>query len=155
MSGAAGSCSRPEPLDHELDQLAREAGLHRTPGAVPPGTRVTTLRLVRALRTVFGNEIEDHRGIPGGRYEQALKAVGALERLRANDPLVSQFTPFRKDFLDFFVQEHTGRAPDPAGYLALLDHAARRIAADPTARLTDAVPSPSAPDHRETADGRG
>ncbi|HBF83222.1 MAG TPA: hypothetical protein DD420_25875, partial [Streptomyces sp.] len=134
---------RPEPLDHELDQLAREAGLHRTPGAVPPGTRATTLRLVRALRTVFGNEIEDHRGIPGGRYEQALKAVGALERLRANDPLISQFTPFRMDFLDFFVQEHTGRAPDPAGYLALLDHAARRIAADPTARLTDAVPSPA------------
>ncbi|WP_305120842.1 lonely Cys domain-containing protein [Streptomyces sp. BpilaLS-43] len=134
---------RPEPLDHELDQLAREAGLHRTPGAVPSGTRATALRLVRALRTVFGNEIEDHRGIPGGRYERALKGVGALERLRANDPLISQFTPFRKDFLDFFVQEHTGRAPDPAGYLALLDHAARRIEADPTARLTDAVPSPA------------
>ncbi|MGW4240852.1 lonely Cys domain-containing protein, partial [Streptomyces sp. NPDC004749] len=134
---------RPEPLDHELDRLARDAGVHRGPGAVSPETRKTTLRLVRALRSAFGNEIEDDRGVPGGRYERVLRGIGALERMRANDPAISQFTPFRLDMFDFFVQEHTGRAPDLAGYMALLDFAAARVAADPGARLTDAVPAPA------------
>ncbi|WP_344285869.1 hypothetical protein, partial [Streptomyces hebeiensis] len=65
---------RPEPLDHELDQLARDAGLHQGPGAVSAETRKTMLRLVRALRSVFGNEIEDHRG-PGGRYERVFNGI--------------------------------------------------------------------------------
>ncbi len=110
---------------------------------MPPETREATLRLVRALRTVFGDAVEDDRATPGGRYERALRSIGALERLRANDPELASFTPFRADMLDFFVREHTGRAPDRAGYQALLDHAAARIAADPEARLTDAVPSPA------------
>ncbi|WP_239142477.1 lonely Cys domain-containing protein [Streptomyces sp. SID8016] len=134
---------RPEPLPGELDRLAVVAGLHRTPGDVPPETREATLRLIRALRTVFGDAVEDDRATPGGRYERALSSIGALERLRANDPELASFTPFRADMLDFFVREHTGRAPDRAGYQALLDHAAARIAADPEARLTDAVPSPA------------
>ncbi|WP_307825443.1 lonely Cys domain-containing protein, partial [Streptomyces sp. MBT55] len=134
---------RPEPLADELDRLAGVAGLHRTPGDVPPETREATLRLVRALRAVFGDAIEDDRATPGGRYERALRSIGALERLRANDPALNTFTPFRRDLLDFFVREHTGRAPDLAGYRALLDHAAARVAADPDARLTDAVPSPA------------
>ncbi|MYX76800.1 lonely Cys domain-containing protein, partial [Streptomyces sp. SID3915] len=134
---------RPEPLDHELDQLARDAGLHRVPGDVPPETRATTLRLVRALRIAFGVGIEDDRGTPGGRYEQALKGIGALERMRANDPLLSQFTPFRMDMLDFYVREHTDRAPDAAGYLALFDFAAARLAADPEAQLTSVVEVPA------------
>ncbi|WP_308370024.1 lonely Cys domain-containing protein [Streptomyces sp. McG3] len=134
---------RPEPQDDELDRLARVAGLHRTPGDVPPGTREATLRLVRALRAVFGDAIEDDRATPGGRYERALRSIGALERLRANDSSLNGYTPFRRDLLDFFVREHTGREPDLAGYQALLDHAAARIAADPDARLTDAVPSPT------------
>ena len=133
---------RPEPLDHELDQLARDAGLHDGPGAVSPETRATTLRLVRALRRVFGNEIEDHRGVPGGRYERVLKGIAALERMRANDPAINQFTPFRLDMLDLFVREHSGRAPDLAGYVALLDFAAARVAADSDAKLTEAVPAP-------------
>ncbi|MGW2212996.1 lonely Cys domain-containing protein, partial [Streptomyces sp. NPDC001781] len=133
----------PEPLDHELDRLAREVGLHAAPGVVPVEVRDAALRVVRALRRVFGNEIEDDRGVPGGRYERVLKGVGALERMRANDPALSPFTPFRMDLLDFYVQEHTGRSPDRAGYLALLDFAAARVAADPTSRLTDAVPAPA------------
>ncbi|MEI5033216.1 hypothetical protein RB201_11140 [Streptomyces sp. S1A(2023)] len=134
---------RPEPQDDELDRLARVAELHRTTGDVPPATRDATLRLVRALRAVFGDAIEDDRATPGGRYERALRSIGALERLRANDPALNTFTPFRSDLLDFFVREHTGREPDLAGYQALLDHAAARITADPDARLTDAVPSPT------------
>ncbi|WP_234313532.1 lonely Cys domain-containing protein [Streptomyces globisporus] len=134
---------RPEPLDDELDRLAGVAGLHRTTGDVPAETREATLRLVRALRRVFGDAVEDDRATPGGRYERALRGIGALERLRANDPALNTFTPFRGDLLDFFVREHTGRAPDLAGYRALLDHAAARVAADPDARLTDAVPSPA------------
>ena len=133
---------RPEPLDYDLDRLARDAGLHDGPGAVSPETRATTLRLVRALRRVFGNEIEDHRGVPGGRYERVLKGIAALERMRANDPAISQFAPFRLDMLDLFVREHSGRAPDLAGYVALLDFAAARVAADSGAKLTEAVPAP-------------
>ncbi|MGW2213199.1 lonely Cys domain-containing protein, partial [Streptomyces sp. NPDC001781] len=133
----------PEPLEHQLDQLAREVGLHDGTGAVPVEVRDAALRVVRALRRVFGNEIEDDRGVPGGRYERVLKGIAALERMRANDPALSPFTPFRMDLLDFYVQEHTGRSPDRAGYLALLDFAAARVAADPTARLTDAVPAPA------------
>ena len=132
----------PEPLDHELDQLARDAGVHRAPDAVSPEARATTLRLVRALRLAFGKEIENDRGVPGGRYERVLKGIGALERMRANDPAISQFTPFRMDMLDFLVREHSGKAPDRAGYLALLDFAAARVAAEPGARLTKAVPTP-------------
>ncbi|WP_234340878.1 lonely Cys domain-containing protein [Streptomyces sp. NRRL F-5630] len=134
---------RPEPLDHELDQLARDAGLHRGPAAVSPETRETTLRLVRGLRSAFGLEVEDDRGVPGGRYERALKGIGALERMRANDTDIGHLAPFRQDMFDFFVQAHTGRAPDPAGYLSLLDFAAARVAADPGAKLTRAVPSPA------------
>lgn len=134
--------ARPEPLDHELDQLAREAGLHRGPGEVSPEVRATTLRLVRALREVFGNRIEDHRGVVGGRYERVLKGIGALERMRANDPAISGLTPFRLDMWAFFVQEHSGEAPAPAGYVALLDFAAARIAADPDAKLTEEIPAP-------------
>ncbi|MGW2213210.1 lonely Cys domain-containing protein, partial [Streptomyces sp. NPDC001781] len=132
----------PEPLEHQLDQLAREVGLHDGTGAVPVEVRDAALRVVRALRRVFGNEIEDDRGVPGGRYERVLKGIAALERMRANDP-IGQTTPFRMDLLDFYVQEHTGRSPDRAGYLALLDFAAARVAADPTARLNDAVPAPA------------
>ncbi|WP_435193301.1 lonely Cys domain-containing protein [Streptomyces sp. NRRL F-5630] len=134
---------RPEPLDHELDQLARDAGLHRGPAAASPETRETTLRLVRGLRSAFGLEIEDDRGVPGGRYERVLKGIGALERMRANDTDIGHLAPFRQDMFDFFVQAHTGRAPDPAGYLSLLDFAAARVAADPGAKLTRAVPSPA------------
>ncbi|MFE1459398.1 lonely Cys domain-containing protein, partial [Streptomyces sp. NPDC058735] len=133
----------PEPLEHQLDQLARDVGLHHGTGAVPSEVRDAALRLVRALRRVFGNEIENDRGVPGGRYERVLKGIGALERMRANDPALSAFTPFRMDLLDFYVQKHTGRSPDRAGYLALFDFAASRVAADPTARLTDVVPSPA------------
>ncbi|MGN5635732.1 lonely Cys domain-containing protein, partial [Streptomyces sp. AC154] len=134
--------ARPEPLDPELDQLAREAGLHHGTGEVSPEVRATTLRLVRALRLVFGNEIEDHRGVAGGRYERVLKGIGALERMRANDPAISALTSFRMDMWAFFVQEHSGKAPAPAGYVALLDFAAARIAADPDARLTEEIPAP-------------
>ncbi|MFE1458931.1 lonely Cys domain-containing protein [Streptomyces sp. NPDC058735] len=135
--------NRPEPLEHGLDQLARDVGLHHGTGAVPSEVRDAALRLVRALRRVFGNEIENDRGVPGGRYERVLKGIGALERMRANDPALSAFTPFRMDLLDFYVQEHTGKAPDLRGYATFLDFAASRVAADPTARLTDVVPSPA------------
>ncbi|MFE2397658.1 lonely Cys domain-containing protein, partial [Streptomyces sp. NPDC059425] len=134
---------RPEPLGPALDALARDTGLHRGPDPVPPETRQTMLRLVRAVRTVFGTTFEDHRGGPDGRFERVMKGIVALERMRANDGKIAHLTPFRLDLLDFFVQEHTGRAPDPRGYVALLDFAAERIDADENAGLTDAVPAPS------------
>ncbi|WP_455357457.1 lonely Cys domain-containing protein, partial [Streptomyces sp. SYSU K217416] len=136
-----GVSSRREPPGVELDALARDTGLHHGAGEVSAETRVTVLRLVRALRRVFGEAIEADRGVRGGRYERLLEGIGALERMRANDPEISQHSPLRVDMLDFLVREHTpGRAPDIAGREALLDFAAARVRADPGARLTKALP---------------
>ncbi|MGO4753517.1 lonely Cys domain-containing protein, partial [Streptomyces sp. 2MCAF27] len=134
---------RPEPLDQELDQLARDAGLDTVTGATRSEVRATTLRLVRALRTAFGNEIEDDRGVPGGRYQRVLEGIGALERMRANDSVLRGLTPFRTDMWDFLTEQHSGRAPDEAGYLALLDFARDRLAARPGAQLRNELPSPA------------
>ncbi|WP_455357547.1 hypothetical protein, partial [Streptomyces sp. SYSU K217416] len=129
-----------EPLGDELDALAKTAGLHHGKGEASAETRETVLRLFRVLRRVFGEAIEADRGMPGGRYERLLEGIGALERMRANDPAISAFTPLRVDMLDFLVREHTpGRAPDSAGREALLDFAAARVLADPGARLTEAL----------------
>ncbi|MGO4427604.1 hypothetical protein AB4Z54_55075, partial [Streptomyces sp. MCAF7] len=131
------------PLDHELDGLARDAGLHKGPDSVPAGTRATALRLVRGLRGVFGNDVENDRGVPGGRYERLLKGIGALETMRANDPALSGVTPLREDMLEFYVRQHSGRAADTAGYESLLDLARDRAAADPDAQLSTEVPAPA------------
>ncbi|MDW4911371.1 lonely Cys domain-containing protein, partial [Streptomyces sp. ADMS] len=130
---------RPDPSDSRLDKLARDMDLHKGPGDVPPETRATTLRLVRALRTALGSKFEDNPF----RYRQTLKGIGALETMRANDPDLRNRTPFRLDMLDFLTQAHTGKTPDEAGYLALLTFARDRIAADPHAELSKGINSPA------------
>ncbi|MGW4240859.1 lonely Cys domain-containing protein, partial [Streptomyces sp. NPDC004749] len=134
---------RPEPLAHELDGLARDAGLHTGSGAVSAETRATMLRLVRGLRDLFGNEVERDRGVPGGRYERLVKGIGALETLRANDSALSGITPLRRDMVAFYAQQHSGRPADTAAYESLLDFARERLAADPDAELTEAVAAPA------------
>ncbi|MFC9810106.1 lonely Cys domain-containing protein [Streptomyces griseoaurantiacus] len=83
----------PEPLDTELADLARTAGLHTGPDPVPGHTLDTTLRLVRALRHAFGPGIG-----PGFRqdptYPDLLHGIGALEKMRDNDPHLRDITPF-------------------------------------------------------------
>ena len=120
---------RPEPRDHELDQLARDTKLHAHLIESPQDTREAMLRLVRALRRAFGKEIENDRGVPGGRYERVLEGIVALENLRANDPALGRFTPFRMDLWAFYAQASGGNTPDQAAYLAVLDTARIRLAA--------------------------
>ncbi|MER6691047.1 lonely Cys domain-containing protein, partial [Streptomyces minutiscleroticus] len=144
MSSARGTLSRrvlfrPEPDGAALDRLARDGGLHTGSGPVPERTRRTALRLVRALRQAYGSDVETDPA----RHARLWQGIAALDRLRANDPALSTATPFRMDLWDFFTEQHTGRAPDPAGRTALLDHARAVIAADPAARLGTAVPSPA------------
>ncbi|WP_234315030.1 lonely Cys domain-containing protein, partial [Streptomyces sp. NRRL F-5135] len=133
----------PEPLAHELDQLARDAGLHTGTGPASAETRATMLRLVRGLRDLFGNEVESDRGVPGGRYERLVKGIGALETLRDNDSALSGLTPLRRDMVAFYAQQHSGRPADTAAYESLLDFARERVAADPDAELTEAVEAPA------------
>ncbi|WP_237530817.1 lonely Cys domain-containing protein, partial [Streptomyces sp. SID3212] len=133
----------PEPLEHELDGLARDAGLHAGPGPVPPETRATMLRLVRGLRRLFGNGVEQDRGVPGERYERLVKGIGALETMRANDPALSGVTPLREDMVTFYAQEHSDGIADPAAFEALLDFARERVLADPDARLSTEIPAPA------------
>ncbi|WP_344285794.1 hypothetical protein, partial [Streptomyces hebeiensis] len=134
---------RPEPLDHELDQLARDAGLHEGTDPASAETRATMLRLVRGLRDLFGNDVERDRGVPGGRYERLVQGIGALEMLRDNDSALSGVTPLRRDMVAFYAQQHSGRTPDTAAYESLLDFARERLAADPDAELSTELPSPA------------
>ncbi|MDW6059165.1 lonely Cys domain-containing protein [Streptomyces sp. FXJ1.4098] len=128
---------RPEPLDHELDALAREAELHRGPGAGSPETRRTTLRLVRALKRAFGEGVQDDP-----RFTGMFQGVAALERMRAGDPELSRLTPFHMGLWTFLARRSGGFVPTRADYLAVLDDARDRLAADPDARLAPA-PDPA------------
>ncbi|WP_266649031.1 lonely Cys domain-containing protein, partial [Streptomyces mirabilis] len=125
---------RPEPSDDELARLAREAELHTGPGVVEEATLKTMLRLVRALRGVFGLEIEDSRGVPGGRYERVLKGIGALEKLRASDVALGRFTPFRMDLWLHYAQVSGGPTRQQA-HMAVLELARARWDAEPGASL--------------------
>ncbi|MDW4911475.1 hypothetical protein RB628_40895, partial [Streptomyces sp. ADMS] len=106
-------------------------------------TRATALRLVRGLRGVFGNDVENDRGVAGGRYERLLKGIGALETMRANDPALGGVTPLREDMLSFYARQHSGGIADTAAYEALLGFARDRVAADPGAQLSTEVPAPA------------
>ncbi len=90
----------PEPLPHELDEMARTAGLHTGDGEASPEVRATTLRLVRALRIVFGPETEQDKPA----HARLLRGIGAMETLRANDKALSRFTPFRMELWTFIAQ---------------------------------------------------
>ncbi|WP_037805191.1 lonely Cys domain-containing protein, partial [Streptomyces sp. NRRL F-5135] len=137
--GVAGRrrSAAPEPLPHELDQLARDAGLHRGPGAVSPETRATMLRLVRALRIVFGPEAEKDPGL----HDQLVKGIGAMETMRAQDPALGRFTPFRMELWTFMAQRVGGKKiPTPDDYRAVLDIAAQTLTGKPAARLGEDMP---------------
>ncbi|MGO4430726.1 hypothetical protein AB4Z54_71150, partial [Streptomyces sp. MCAF7] len=85
---AGGSGERvifiPELSDQELDQLAPLAEIK--PGTAPG--RWVVRRLTRALRLVFGPQIEADRSVPGGRYHRLLTRAGGLELLRHNDSVL-------------------------------------------------------------------
>jgi hypothetical protein len=91
---------RPEPNPRELDDLARSVGLHQGPGRVPDADRDAALRLVRALRRVFGDDVDDQPD-----YPHLLAAIGSVELMRRADRLLSAAAPhFTMDLLDRVVR---------------------------------------------------
>ncbi|MEV6170814.1 lonely Cys domain-containing protein [Streptomyces sp. NPDC051954] len=132
---------RREPTREELATLARRAGLHRRAGRVPPTVLKRTLRLVRALRQVFGDDVEDDPST----FDKLLTGIGALERLRANDEKLNRLTPFRMEMWNLLARQmdrsDPDRDPEKAAYRKVLDAAREQVAADPNARLS-ANPGP-------------
>ncbi|WP_346767429.1 lonely Cys domain-containing protein, partial [Streptomyces sp. C1-2] len=130
----------PEPLDAELADLARTAGLHTGPDPVPGHTLDTTLRLVRALRQTFGPGIGEDPSYPG-----LLRGIGALETMRSNDPHLGSVTPFTLDlfrraaFADLRARGGNTPSVDTAAFRALLTRAA---GAPEGTRLSDFVQIP-------------
>ncbi|CAL9613726.1 hypothetical protein SUDANB58_05693 [Streptomyces sp. enrichment culture] len=147
---------RPEPGDAALDDRARAAGLH--PGPVGPASeevRERTMRLVRALRQTFGAAVEDD-----SRYGELLAGIGALESLRAADPVLRDATPFSLDLFERAAREIRATEhgdPDgelgPDAYRDLLARAADAVRRDPGAVLTDFVTLPHVTTVAEGLDG--
>ena len=147
---------RPEPDDAALDDRARAAGLHTDPtGPASEEVRERTLRLVRALRQTFGVAIEDD-----GRYGELLAGIGALESLRAADPVLRGTVPFSLDLFaraasEIRATEHgdPDGALGPDAYRDLLARAADAVRRDPGAVLTDLVTLPHVITVAEGLDG--
>ncbi|MEU9380743.1 lonely Cys domain-containing protein, partial [Streptomyces sp. NPDC048279] len=127
----------PEPSGADLDGLARTAGLHTGWGPASQEVRSVTLRLVRALRTVFGTEVEK-----SGPYRQLLEGIGALEAMRAGDPDLNQFTSFTLDLFTHVVDADRGRSgtPDDAEYRQVLERARNMLRTAPGTVLSSFVP---------------
>ncbi|NUQ97860.1 MAG: lonely Cys domain-containing protein [Streptomyces sp.] len=137
---------RPEPTRTGLDTLARTAGLHTGEGPASAEDRVTTLRLVRALRLTFGVAVEDDKDDAAGRYQRLLRGIGALETMRRNDELLRDSGPFTLDLLDRAARSRLGRSPDESTALTPDDVEALLEAAStqrPGVALRDFVPLPS------------
>ncbi|MER6273800.1 lonely Cys domain-containing protein [Streptomyces sp900105755] len=141
---------RPEPTGAVLDELARTAGLHSGAGPASQEERSSVLRLVRALRLVFGASVEDDKDVVDGEYQRLLSGIGALETMRRDDPALRDDGPFTMDLLDRVARSHAGRsgglaaspgtALEPADVLAALEAARTR---PPGVALRDFVPLPS------------
>ncbi|MER6961910.1 lonely Cys domain-containing protein, partial [Streptomyces sp. NPDC000618] len=102
----------PEPEGAQLDALARKAKLPKDPGPVSEDDQYEALRLVRALREVFGDDIDLHLDYP------ALFALaGPLELMRRADTVLSAAAPhFTMDLLYRVAEVRkaaSGAAPGP------------------------------------------
>ncbi|NJQ03975.1 hypothetical protein HCK00_26585, partial [Streptomyces sp. PLAI1-29] len=84
--------------------------------------------------------METDRGVPGGRYEAALRGIAALETLRANDPAVSRHTPFRLELWTFLARRTGDGTLDEAAYLRALEASRTLLDGQPDARLGDQLP---------------
>ncbi|GAA2267382.1 hypothetical protein GCM10010415_35610 [Streptomyces atrovirens] len=147
---------RPEPDGAALDDRARAAGLHTDPaGPAPEEVRERTLRLVRALRLTFGPAIEDD-----SRYGELLAGIGALETMRAADPVLRDAVPFGLDLFERAAREIRATEhgdpdgePGPDAYRDLLARAADAVRLDPGAVLTGFVTLPHVTTVAEGLDG--
>ncbi|MER6961723.1 lonely Cys domain-containing protein, partial [Streptomyces sp. NPDC000618] len=77
----------PEPLPDQLADRARTAGLYTDPGKVSPDLDAAR-RLNRALRTVFGDDVDTR-----AEHPTLLAEIGALELLRRADTRLSRAAP--------------------------------------------------------------
>ncbi|MDW6056882.1 lonely Cys domain-containing protein [Streptomyces sp. FXJ1.4098] len=132
-----------------LDRLARVAFGIPASAPVPEADRDNTLLLVRALREVFGHEVENGRDDPSGEYQKLLRGIGALEVMRRDDPGLAEAGPFSLDLLDFVVRAHLEQRgtpkPRPAAFAdsTELRSAVRQVLDDARGRLQGA-PGPVA-----------
>ncbi|MGW5372919.1 lonely Cys domain-containing protein, partial [Streptomyces sp. NPDC004011] len=133
---------RPEPAGDALDRRARDAGLHQGPDPAPQAVRERTLRLVRALRQVFGPTVDETP-----EYPELLRGMGALDLMREADPALDR-DGARRFTLDLYEQILTrylggGLPPGPTprftpdDHRSLLTEAARRWDAGRRGPLTD------------------
>ncbi|MFD4763288.1 lonely Cys domain-containing protein [Streptomyces sp. NPDC058439] len=90
--------SRPEPRDAELDRLALAAGFEGDPS---PGSRAETLRLVRALRMLFGHDVEDVDD-----FATLIRGAGAVDNMWHVDPDLGRTGPFSTELLRRVVAAH-------------------------------------------------
>ncbi|MCZ1008351.1 lonely Cys domain-containing protein [Streptomyces lydicus] len=118
----------PEPEGAELDEVARLAQLHDGSGPASEADRYRVLRLVRALRLVFGADVGDRPD-----YAQLISGIGALEVRREADPALHRpgGERFTMELFEELAREHAGHGPgapavSPVGYLALLTESADR-----------------------------
>ncbi|WP_146057691.1 lonely Cys domain-containing protein, partial [Streptomyces sp. SM10] len=90
--------SRPEPRDADLDRLARAAGFEGEPS---PRSRAETLRLVRALRMLFGHDVED-----AADFAALIRGAGAVAAMWHADPDLGRTGPFSTDLLRRMAAAH-------------------------------------------------
>ncbi|MFE7647353.1 lonely Cys domain-containing protein [Streptomyces phaeoluteigriseus] len=149
---------RPEPTPEELDALAAQAGLETSPDFTPAMVRDTALRMVRALRTTFGVDVEKDRDDPAGRYRRLLRGIGALEVMRRGDENLREHGELTLDLLDRVTRAHHGLTtapgtrpapPDPDDVRTMLEAASAHLTTDPRSALPDFVPLPSVDRARE------
>ncbi|NSC24354.1 lonely Cys domain-containing protein, partial [Streptomyces albus subsp. chlorinus] len=135
----------PEPRAGELLRRARAIGYSGPGGRVSAQRRTRTLRLVRALRLVLGNEVDDAVRVeknPG--YAKLLRGAAALERMWYADGRFGAAGPFTMDLFHRIVEATlpAGRMePRRADYRAVLLKAADTASGT---RLGDFVTLPPA-----------
>ncbi|MFH9819768.1 lonely Cys domain-containing protein [Streptomyces sp. NPDC017230] len=149
---------RPEPTPDELDTLAGQAGLETSPDFTPAMARDTALRLVRALRSTFGVEVEHDKDDPAGTYRRLLRGIGALEIMRRGDGNLREYGELTLDLLDRVTRAHHGLTtaagtrpapPDPDDVRTTLEAASARLSTGPRSALPDFAPLPSVDRARE------
>ncbi|MBO8195373.1 lonely Cys domain-containing protein [Streptomyces oryzae] len=131
---------KPPPSPPELDDLARKARLHTGSRPASNDTRDQILAMVIALRSVFGDDVEDDPAA----YEEKLRSIAALDTLRANDRRMRDM-PFRMEVWQHAVNRLAGptaTALDRSHYQAALDAARQHLNARPDIRLTEAFGDP-------------
>jgi hypothetical protein len=109
--------ARPEPLAGELDDVAVRAGLVPADvvGSLSPrdrrGVRVRARQLVRALRWMFGTDVDREQD-----FEGLLRGMGVIERMRQADDRLREF-PLTLDLLDAVARALAGSQVGDSGVL--------------------------------------